>query len=165
MAVVQSPYRSYQLEGTPSLTHIYYVDAGGAPASGTYVQGDLALSLPLAGGVAPTATTPLFWRCVTAGSPGTWAAIGSSGVSLGTAIASAATIAPVTHVVHVTGTTTISTITVPVGLPSGGSITLIPDGLWSTTTGGNIAIASTGVVSKSLIMTWDNTQSLWYPSY
>ena len=87
---------------------------------------------------------------------------------IGTAIASAATIAPVSQLTHITGTTQITTITPPTGCTTSGFgclITLMPDGLWSTGTSGNIALASTAVVSKALIMTYDPATSKWYPSY
>jgi hypothetical protein len=42
---------------------------------------------------------------------------------------------------------------------------LIPSGLWATTTAGNIAIVSTAVVSKALIMTYVANTAKWYPSY
>jgi hypothetical protein len=83
-------------------------------------------------------------------------------------IASAATIAPVTQIVFVSGTTQIATITPPTGFTggSGGQITIIPTGLFTTTiTGGNIALASVAVVSKALIMTYDSGTAKWYPSY
>lgn len=80
-------------------------------------------------------------------------------------LASAATIAPTTEVTFVSGTTTINTITPPPLFVGGGQITLIPTGLWSTGTSGNIALATTGVVSKALILTWDATTAKWYPSY
>ncbi|HST23299.1 MAG TPA: hypothetical protein VLR90_19400 [Blastocatellia bacterium] len=81
-------------------------------------------------------------------------------------IASASTVAPTTSIVFISGTTTISTITAPSPLGStGGSIILIPTGLWATNTGGNIALGTTAIVSKALLMTWDVTTSKWYPSY
>jgi hypothetical protein len=80
-------------------------------------------------------------------------------------IASAATIQPLTPITFVSGTTTINTITVPAEFVGGGQITLIPTALWSTGTSGNIAIATTGVVSKALILTYDATTAKWYPSY
>lgn len=43
-----------------------------------------------------------------------------------------------------------------------GSVTLIPTGAFTTVTGGNIKIASTAVVDKALVMTWDGTD--WYPN-
>jgi hypothetical protein len=80
-------------------------------------------------------------------------------------IASAATIQPLAPITFISGTTTINTITVPSEFVGGGQITLIPTGLWSTGTSGNIAIATTGVVSKALILSYDATTAKWYPSY
>jgi hypothetical protein len=80
-------------------------------------------------------------------------------------IASATTIQPLTPVVFVSGTTVISTITPPQDMVGGGQLTLIPTGLWSTNTSGNIALATTAVVSKALILTYDTTTAKWYPSY
>jgi hypothetical protein len=81
-------------------------------------------------------------------------------------IASASTIAPVSAITFISGTSTISTITAPSPISlTGGSITLIPTGLWSINTGGNVALASTAVVNKALIMTYDGGTNKWYPSY
>ena len=81
-------------------------------------------------------------------------------------IASATTIAPTTAIAFVSGTTPVATITAPSPISTaGGQITLIPTGAFTTTTGGNIALASTAVVSKALIMTYDVTAVKWYPSY
>lgn len=82
----------------------------------------------------------------------------------GTSVASDTTITPTGEVFHVTGTTAIATINVPTGLITG-SITIIPDGIFTTTTAGNIALATTAVVGKALIMTYDTTTNKWYPSY
>ena len=84
--------------------------------------------------------------------------------AVGTAIASAATIAPTRGITHITGTAAVATITVPV---SGftGTITLIPDGAFTTTTAGNIALASTAIVNRMMRMTYDSGTSKWYPSY
>jgi len=89
-------------------------------------------------------------------------------LTIGTAIASATTIAPVSPAVHITGTTAIATITAPTGCTTAGvgcQVTLIPDALWTTTTAGNIAIASTAVLSKVETMTYDPATAKWYPSY
>lgn len=81
-------------------------------------------------------------------------------------IASAATIAPTTPIVFVSGTTNVVTITAPSPISlGGGQITIIPTGLFMTTTAGNIALATVAVVSKALIMTYDVTTAKWYPSY
>jgi hypothetical protein len=80
-------------------------------------------------------------------------------------IASAATIAPVGLINFISGTTTISTITPP-SLGNGGAVvTLIPTGLWSTDTSGNIALATTAVVNKALTLYYDTATTKWYPSY
>jgi hypothetical protein len=80
-------------------------------------------------------------------------------------IASAATIQPLAPITFVSGITTINTITVPNEFVGGGQITLIPTGLLTTGTSGNIALATTGVVNKALILTYDATTAKWYPSY
>lgn len=83
-------------------------------------------------------------------------------VPVGGAVSSAATITPTGPVFHVTGTAAIATINLPyTGFT--GTITLIPDGIFTTGTGGNIALASTAVVSKAMTMTYDGTK--WFPSY
>lgn len=91
-----------------------------------------------------------------------------SALEVGFNIASAATIAPTKSITHVTGTTTISTVTPPTGFTGanrGGCLTLIPDGLWSTNTSGNIALATSAVVNKALTMCYDAGTTKWYPSY
>jgi hypothetical protein len=81
-------------------------------------------------------------------------------------IASSGTIAPVAPITLISGTSTISTITAPAPISvTGGQITLIPTGLWATNTAGNIALATTAVVSKALNLTFDQSTSKWYPSY
>ena len=80
-------------------------------------------------------------------------------------IASATTIAPTSLVSFVSGTTAIATITAPWPVSTGGTIMLIPTDLWTTTTAGNIALASTAVVFRTVHMTWDSGTSKWYPSY
>lgn len=81
-------------------------------------------------------------------------------------IASAGTIAPTENTSFVSGVTAIVTITAPAGTSSlGGCINLIPTGLWTTTTAGNIALASTAVVNRVMTMCYDPTSVKWYPSY
>ena len=81
-------------------------------------------------------------------------------------VASAATIAPTKPISFVSGTTTIDTITAPAPISAGGgSITLIPTGIFATSILGNIALATTAVVGKALILTYDATTTKWYPSY
>lgn len=66
---------------------------------------------------------------------------------------------------HVTGTAAITGWTNPTGLQDGASFTVIPDGIFTWTAAGNIAVAGTAVVSRALTFTWDATTSKWYPSY
>ena len=81
-------------------------------------------------------------------------------------IASATTIAPTAYITFISGVVSIATITVPQALlATGGQITLIPTGIFATTTAGNIALITTSVVSKALIMTYDAVTTKWYPSY
>jgi len=81
-------------------------------------------------------------------------------------ITSAGTIAPITRIVFVDGTTAIDTITPPNPISAGGGqITFIPLDLWTTTTAGNIALATTAVVKQALVMTYDSGTAKWYPSY
>jgi lysophospholipase L1-like esterase len=93
-------------------------------------------------------------------------------LKVGSAIASAATIAPVSPITHITGTAAIATITNPgTGMAVNGygtfngCLTLIPDGVFTTTTAGNIALASTAVVGRAMQMCYDSATSKWYPSY
>jgi hypothetical protein len=81
-------------------------------------------------------------------------------------IASATTIAPTKDITFISGAAAIATITAPSPISAGGGqITLIPTGAFTTTTGGNIALASTAVVNRALIMTYDSGTAKWYPSY
>ena len=75
-------------------------------------------------------------------------------------------IAPIAPITFISGTTAIVTITAPSPISDGGGkITLIPTGVFTTTSADNIAIASTAVVGKALTMTYDSTTTKWYPSY
>ncbi len=81
-------------------------------------------------------------------------------------IASGTTIAPTKLISFISGTSVIQTITPPhTILETGGEITLIPTGIFTTNTSGNIALASTAVVSRALKMTYDAVTGKWYPSY
>ena len=80
-------------------------------------------------------------------------------------IASASTIAPTKLVSFISGVAAVATITVPTNLTTtGGILILIPTGLCSFTTGGNIAIALTPVVGEAISLTYDATTTKWYPS-
>jgi hypothetical protein len=129
---------TYTDSGTPANNHSADLEVG-ASATRAYVQvtGDLVLKN---GVFATQAAAPT--------------------------LTSGATIAPTRQISFVSGTTDIVNITAPTEFATGGGfITLIPTGLWHTTNAGNIAIATTAVVSKALIMTYDHTSAKWYPSY
>ena len=102
-------------------------------------------------------------KAITVGTVTTSSVISTSNAAV--TLASATTIYPNNAIVFVSGTAAIATITVPTAITGGGQITLIPTGIFTTTTGGNIALASTAVVSKALIMTYDSGTTKWYPSY
>jgi hypothetical protein len=83
---------------------------------------------------------------------------------LGATVASpAGVMTPTGTIFLVSGTNAITGITVPNGFAPGMSITLIPTGVFTTTTATNIRLASTAVVGKALIMTYDGTK--FSPSY
>jgi len=78
---------------------------------------------------------------------------------------SSPTITPTNIIHHVSNTGAITTITAPSGVQAGDTVILIPNAAFTTTTAVNIAIASTAVTNKTLVMTWDSTNSKWTPSY
>jgi len=83
-------------------------------------------------------------------------------------IAASSAIAPTKMITFISGTAApIANITPPSTIAScgGGQITLLPTATWTTNTAGNIALSSTAVVNKALIMTWDGLTNKWYPSY
>lgn len=81
------------------------------------------------------------------------------------AVASAAgLITPSGPLFHVTGTAAITGFNIPLGFAYG-SFTIIPDGIFTTTTANNIALASTAVVSKPLTFTYDSKLAKFFPSY
>jgi hypothetical protein len=119
-------------------------------------------------GSAVFATTPTLTTPVIGAATGTSLALSSfSAVSAAApTIASATTIAPTTPIVFISGTTAVVTITAAAPISTGGgTITLIPTDIFTWTTAGNIALAGTAVVSRTLTMTYDATTTKWYPSY
>lgn len=84
-------------------------------------------------------------------------------VVFGSTVASATTIAATGTYFKVSGTTAIATITVPAGWAPGMCLAIEPTGLGSTTTAGNIGLATTSVVGKMLFECWNGTK--WQPSY
>jgi hypothetical protein len=94
---------------------------------------------------------------------------GTEGLSLGTAIAAAATIAPLQLVTHITGTAaTVETITPPTSCAPSASyvceIRLISDAGFLMGLTGNIAVAKTTVTGQLYILDYDANTSKWYPT-
>lgn len=86
--------------------------------------------------------------------------------SLAPTIASATTIAPVNYITLISGTAAIVNITpTAVMANGGGALILIPTGAFTTTTAGNIALASTATVGRAMTMVYDSNTTKWYPSY
>jgi hypothetical protein len=81
-------------------------------------------------------------------------------------IAAAATIAPKRLLTRITGTVPIATITPP-DSRFNGPIYLLSTAAspFTTVTTGNIALATSVVQNKVLMMIYDPTASKWYPSY
>ena len=103
--------------------------------------------------------------CVGATGTQVWVEVDKNGPPvLGTTVASPAGVMATTGTIFtVSGTNAITGITVPNGAAPGYQVTLIPSGAFTTTNAGNIRIASTAVVGKTLVMTWDGTK--FDPSY
>jgi hypothetical protein len=119
-------------------------------------------------GSAVFATTPTLVTPVIGAATGTSLVLSSFNAVSAAAptIASATTIAPTTPIAFVSGTTAVVTITAPSPISvGGGAVVLIPTGAFTWTTAGNIAVAGTAVVSRTLTMTYDVTTTKWYPSY
>lgn len=67
---------------------------------------------------------------------------------------------------HVTGSSAISTINPPAAINVfGHCFRVLPDGAFTTTTGANIAVATTAVVGKVMQFCYDPGTSKYYPSY
>lgn len=82
------------------------------------------------------------------------------------AVASAAgLVTPSGPLMHFTGALAITGFNIPVGY-NGGPICIVPDGAFTTTTANNIALASTGVVSKALCYQYEKAAAKpFFPAY
>jgi hypothetical protein len=141
------------------------------PALGTVASGVISActstSMVMVTPVLGTPTSGVLTNCT--GSP-TFTDVKTSGLLATTAaaptIASAATIAPTTQITFISGTAAVVTITAPAPISAGGgTITLIPTGVFTWTAAGNIAVLGTAVVGRALTMIYDVTTTKWYPSY
>lgn len=83
-------------------------------------------------------------------------------VTLGATLPSATTLNVTAKHHHVSGTAAIANIVAPAAFTTG-SIHLIPDGIFTTVTTGNIGLASTAVVGKMMTLVYDGAK--WWPSY
>ena len=83
--------------------------------------------------------------------------------SFGSAVASAAAIAPTGKVFHVTGTTNITSIT-STGIPDGQVITIIFDGILTFTDGSNLKLAGNMTTSAddTITLVYDLTNDVFY---
>jgi len=89
----------------------------------------------------------------------------TAGPGVTAAVASAAgVVLPSGPLFHITGNLAITGFTLPVGF-TGGSFTVIPDGTFTWTTAGNIALAGTAVVNRNLTFAWDSNAGKFTPSY
>jgi hypothetical protein len=109
------------------------------------------------------------WICSTVS--GTWTpGLGNPGISgtvasLTTAVASATTIVANSPFFSVTGVTAIATITPPLGIQNGQSITILFVSTETWTAAGNIAVAGTNTTAATYVtFTWNATTSKWSPS-
>lgn len=80
-------------------------------------------------------------------------------------IASAATIAPTSFPTFVTGTVPVATITPPVTGAHMLSLIFTNASPGATATTGNIILATTVVLNKQLLLTYDPSTAKYYPSY
>jgi len=80
--------------------------------------------------------------------------------SVGLPVASATSITITGDLFHVTGIIEINTIA---GGQKGQEIVIIPDAAFTLGVTGNIAIASTGVISRAMALYFDGTK--WFPGY
>lgn len=112
-------------------------------------------------GATPTPCSTSDWRC----------ALFLYGIQLadgiGASITSASTITPTNRVHHITGTAAITTIVPPTSQAAGfsGIFCAIPDAAFTTTTAGNIALATNAIVNRQLCWSYDPAASKWFPSY
>ena len=111
-------------------------------------------------------TTGEQWLCSTvtlSWVPGFGALTNTTGPTA-TVASAAGLIIPSGPLFIVSGTAAITGFTQPIGY-AGAPFCIIPTGAFTTTTANNIAIASTGVVGKTLCYTYNVNTNKFYPSY
>jgi hypothetical protein len=136
---------------------------------GYFAQGDpsgsctstLQLVLPVI-----SVPTGNIWNC----GNGQWTTDGifTNRLTVGAQLTAAATLVFTNPIHHITSSaTTVTTISAPFVPTTGGCVYLIPDAAMtglSTSTGGNIALATTAVAKRLLTLCTDGAGK-WYPSY
>lgn len=83
----------------------------------------------------------------------------------GATVASTTNITLKEDITFISGTEAIETIIPNFGGGFSGIAVLLPTAAFTTVTTGNVAIASTAVAGKALIMTYAKSTGKWYPSY
>ena len=156
--------------GLPIATGVSGLGAGIATflATPTSANLDAAVTDDTGAGVLVFSNSPTLTTPVLGAATGTSLVLSSFNAVSAAAptVASAATIAPTAPITFISGTAAIVTITAPSPISAGGgAVVLIPTGAFTWTTAGNIAVAGTAVVSRTLTMTYDATTTKWYPSY
>lgn len=130
-----------------------------APTSGTYNAFDYVANSSPANG------TPVGWLCVTAGSPGTWAAVYPlQNVSNVATLSAAGSIAVTDNVIVCSGTAYNATLAAPTSANSGSTINIV-----NTASGTVTAVAATGTaitglatVATSTSGSFKSSGTTWY---
>lgn len=105
------------------------------------------------------------YDCLGVTTGGQWVRTDSPGRGIsGSTVASVAgQITPTGNIFTVSGALAITGIVAPAGMQPGFTIAIIPSGTFTTTTANNISLASTAVVGKTLVFTWNGLK--FNPSY
>lgn len=121
--------------------------------------------LIVGGGVGLGSEVGATFDCLGVTTAGQWVQTNGNGYpTLGSTVASPAGVMTPTGVVFtVSGTNAVTGILAPAGLGVGFNLYVVPSGVFTWTAAGNIAIAGTAVVNKTLIFTWSGSK--WIPSY
>jgi hypothetical protein len=147
------PNGSMVLVGTPNMFYSYD-PSGGCTAANTFVTPWINVKT---GAEWLCSTVTLSW---VAGFQGSTAEQGVTALVASVAGATAVN-GPLQHI---SGTNAITSFTMGPGW-NGSGFCVIPDGAFTTTATNNIAKASTAVANKTLCWAWDNTNSVFTPSY
>lgn len=155
-------------------SYVYFKDSGavsrrtlGINSGNIFFIGPVDVSVAVATTVSSGSTTTFqvngssgaFTTAATFDAAGNFKPNFYTSAAVGSVVASAATITPTGPVFHVSGTTAINTINLPfTGFT--GTIRLIADAGWSTTTAGNIGTAIIAVAGQEYDFTYDGSK--WY---